>query len=328
MISYCFLKILQFEEREKKLHNEIERLRTHLLKVEESYTNDLITAEDREKNLRNQIAQLEDTNKGQFELIQQLNTAGEQSKQTLATELGTLKYEYSKLENQNKELNHQLQYQLKCSQNLQNVLEQFKREREQHINENLRQYQDALKEQTATVNRLTNENNEIRIRLNENTEALDAAKRLNDQLERKDLTINSLRNDILVKDKQIQQYEENFRDLQSTSGSRVEKQLVKNILLSYFHTPVDKRQEVVPLLGALVGFTQEEYKTAVNALSNNSNQQKAAGWLSNWLGNNPTQQNLQRARTQSETPAYDPNKVIDFRTTKRKVNLYFNLVIY
>ena len=40
----------------------------------------------------------------------------------------------------------------------------------------------------------------------------------------------------------------------------MEKQLVKNILLSYFHTPIDKRQEVVPLLGALVGFTQEEYQ--------------------------------------------------------------------
>ena len=95
--------------------------------MEESYTNDLIMAEDREKSLRNQIAEFEDTNKGQYELIQQLNTMGEQSKQTLATELATLKHEYSKVEIINKNLNNQLQYQMKCSQNLQNVLEQFKR---------------------------------------------------------------------------------------------------------------------------------------------------------------------------------------------------------
>ena len=107
--------------------SEIERLRTHLLKMEETYTNDLIAAEDREKSLRNQIAQLEDSNHAQNELIQQLNTSGEQSKQTLATELGTLKYEHTKLEALNTNLNNQLQYQLKCSQNLQNVLEQFKR---------------------------------------------------------------------------------------------------------------------------------------------------------------------------------------------------------
>jgi seryl-tRNA synthetase len=94
--------------------------------MEESYTIDLIAAEDREKSLRNQIAQLEDLNRGQNELIQQLNTSGEQSKQALATELGTLKYEHAKLEALNTNLNNQLQYQMKCSQNLQNVLEQFK----------------------------------------------------------------------------------------------------------------------------------------------------------------------------------------------------------
>ena len=117
------------------------------------------------------------------------------------------------------------------------------------------------------------------------------------------------------KDKQIQQYEYNLRDLQSTSGSRVEKQLVKNILLSYFHTPLDKRQEVVPLLGALVGFTQDEYRKAIDAQANsNSNSAKGSGWLSGWLGGNPAAGpggGPARTRTQSETPSYDPNKVIN-----------------
>ncbi|CAF0716449.1 unnamed protein product [Adineta steineri] len=309
-------KFLQFAEREQKYINEIERLRTHLLKMEESYTTDLIAAEDREKSLRNQIAQLDDTNRAQNELIQQLNTSGEQSKQALATELGTLKYEYTKLETANTNLNNQLQYQMKCAQNLQNVLEQFKREREQNINEHLRQYQDALREQTSIATRLTTENNEIRNRLDEYNEALSAAHRLNDQIEKKDLLLKTLRNENHEKDKLIHQYEHNLRDLQSTSGSRVEKQLVKNILLSFFHTPVDKRQEVIPLLGALVGFTQEEYKKAIDATStnnSNNNMKGGSGWLTGWLGGNPANggggpANTGRIRTQSETPVYDPNK--------------------
>ncbi len=188
-------------------------------------------------------------------------------------------------------------------------------EREQHLNEHLRQYQDALREQTSIATRLTNENNEIRTRLAEYNEALSAAHRLSDQIEKKDLTINTLRNEIQDKDKRIQQYEHNLRDLQSTSGSRVEKQLVKNILLSYFHTPLDKRQEVIPLLGALVGFTQEEYKKAIDALSNSNGARGGSGWLSGWLGGNPAAvggggaANSGRTRTQSETPVYDPNKV-------------------
>jgi hypothetical protein len=103
---------------------------------------------------------------------------------------------------------------------------------------------------------------------------------------------------------------------------------VKNILLSYFHTPVDKRQEVIPLLGALVGFTQEEYKKAIDALSNNNSNtpRGGSGWLTGWLGGNPAAQgggaNLARTRTQSETPVYNPNKVINKLFFKKK-NLFF-----
>ena len=57
----------------------------------------------------------------------------------------------------------------------------------------------------AIATRLTNENNEIRTRLAEYNEALSAARRLTDQMEKKDLTINTLRNEIHLKDKQIQQ---------------------------------------------------------------------------------------------------------------------------
>ncbi|CAF4597233.1 unnamed protein product, partial [Rotaria magnacalcarata] len=79
-----------------------------------------------------------------------------------------------------------------------------------------------------------------------------------------------------------------------------------------------KRQEVIPLLGALVGFTQDEYKRAIDATStNNSNSPKGgSGWLTGWLGGNVATggggggTNPARARTQSETPVYDPNKVI------------------
>lgn len=139
-----------------------------------------------------------------------------------------------------------------------------------------------------------------------------AAHRLNDQLDKNQLLIETLRNELHERDKQIQQYQFNLRDLQSTSGSRVEKHLVKNILLSYFHTPVDKRQEVVPLLGALVGFTQEEYRKAIDANATGNSPKAASGWLTGWLGGNASASGpnaANRTRTQSETPAYDPNKV-------------------
>ena len=117
----------------------------------------------------------------------------------------------------------------------------------------------------------------------------------------KNLLITQLQLEIDSKTKQIVEYDEN---VQTTNHSRVEKQLVKNILLSYFNTPIDKQQEVVPLLGALVGFTQEEYQKAIHALANNYNNTANTGWLSGWLGTNSSKINLS-----SNTPVYHPDKV-------------------
>jgi len=105
---------------------------------------------------------------------------------------------------------------------------------------------------------------------------------------------------------------------------------VKNILLSYFHTSFDKRQEVIPLLGALVGFTQEEYKKAIDSLStnNSNNARRGSSWLTGWLGKNSGapggRANLGRTRTQSETPVYDPNKVVNKLFFKENLFLFFN----
>lgn len=104
---------------------------------------------------------------------------------------------------------------------------------------------------------------------------------------------------------EITQSNENF---QLANNSRVEKQLVKNILLSYFHTPIDKQQEVVPLLGALVGFTQDEYQKAIDAINSNIN--GTGSWLTGWLGTSSA-----KTKTQLEAPVYHPDKVISKNTS-------------
>lgn len=102
--------------------------------------------------------------------------------------------------------------------------------------------------------------------------------------------INNLQLEIDSKTSQLIEIEKNF---QLTNSSRVEKQLVKNILLSYFNTPSDKQQQVIPILGALVDFTQEDYQKAINAITNNYNNTASSSWLTGWLGVNSTKTNIQ-----------------------------------
>ena len=154
------------------------------------------------------------------------------------------------------------------------------------------QLQNSLHEQISITARLTNENNEI----------LSSIFHLNEAINAKDLLTNQLQIEI-----------ENFQTINNT---RVEKQLVKNILLSYFHTPIDKQQEVIPLISALVGFTQDEYQKAMNAISNNYNNSTSTSWLTGWLGANSP-----KIKTQSDALAYHPDKV----SRKNSVLIFKNL---
>ncbi|CAF4035367.1 unnamed protein product, partial [Rotaria sordida] len=104
------------------------------------------------------------------------------------------------------------------------------------------------------------------------------------------ILINKLQIEIENRNKQILEFNENFQTINDT---RIEKQLVKNILLSYFHTPIDKQQEVIPILSALVGFTQEEYQKVMNAISNNYNNSASTNWLTGWLNTNSSKPRIQ-----------------------------------
>ena len=46
---------------------------------------------------------------------------------------------------------------------------------------------------------------------------------------------------------------------------------------------MDKQLEILPLLGALVGFTPDECQKAISV-----HQQTSNGWFTGWLGSNPS----------------------------------------
>ena len=55
-----FKQIVRCGEKEQRLAKECDRLRGHLVQIEESYTREALEAEDREKQLRNKLAAVEE----------------------------------------------------------------------------------------------------------------------------------------------------------------------------------------------------------------------------------------------------------------------------
>jgi len=56
----CFKQIVRCGEKEQRLVKECDRLRGHLVQIEESYTREALEAEEREKQLRNKLAAMEE----------------------------------------------------------------------------------------------------------------------------------------------------------------------------------------------------------------------------------------------------------------------------
>lgn len=63
LFCFCLFDCLQLQhvrDKEHRLNLELERLRNHLLEIEDSYTREALAAEDRETELRRKVALLDE----------------------------------------------------------------------------------------------------------------------------------------------------------------------------------------------------------------------------------------------------------------------------
>ncbi|CAF1120094.1 unnamed protein product [Rotaria sordida] len=110
--------VLQFEERERKLINEIERLRIQLLKMNQSYTTRLHDSEEQARSLRVRVSRQQDELEERAIVIEQFLADGDRPKKLMSVNLATLTHQYQKLEETNINLTNQLVYEKKLSQGL------------------------------------------------------------------------------------------------------------------------------------------------------------------------------------------------------------------
>lgn len=59
-LKVCSAQVQHLHEKEQRLNQELERLRNHLLEMEDSYTREALAAEDREVKLRKKVLILEE----------------------------------------------------------------------------------------------------------------------------------------------------------------------------------------------------------------------------------------------------------------------------
>jgi hypothetical protein len=71
-------------------------------------------------------------------------------------------------------------------------------------------------------------------------------------------------------------------NLVNNAERKVDKILMRNLFIGHFHTPVNKRHEVLWLMGSILGMKKEEMEQLFN-----EDEGGVAGWMTGWLGREP-----------------------------------------
>ncbi|NXP08776.1 TRIPB protein, partial [Thinocorus orbignyianus] len=272
-------EIQHLREKEQRLNQELERLRSHLLEMEDSYTRETLAAEDREVKLRKKVLVLE-------EKLLSASTAVENASHQASLQVESLQEQLNLVSKQRDETLLQLtisqdqvkQYALSLA-NLQMVLEQFQQEEKAMYSAELEKHQKQTAEWRKKAENLEEKVVSLQENLEEANAALDAASRLTEQLDIKEEQIEELKKEGEIRREMLEDVQNKLMNLMNSTEGKVDKLLMRNLFVGHFHTPKNKRPEVLRLMGSILGIKKEELDQLLS-----EDQRGVTRWVTGWLG--------------------------------------------
>eukprot|EP00075_Anas_platyrhynchos_P026180 XP_027315433.1 thyroid receptor-interacting protein 11 isoform X1 [Anas platyrhynchos] len=272
-------QIQHLREKEQRLNQELERLRNHLLEMEDSYTREVLAAEDREAKLRKKVSVLE-------EKLVSSSTAVENASHQASLQVESLQEQLNLVSKQRDETVLQLtisqdqvkQYALSLA-NLQMVLEQFQQEEKAMYSAELEKHQKQTEEWKKKAENLEEKVVSLQESLGEANAALDAASRLTEQLDVKEEQIEELKKEGEIRKEMLEDVQNKLMNLINSTEGKVDKLLMRNLFVGHFHTPKNKRHEVLRLMGSILGIKKEELDQLLS-----EEQRGVTRWVTGWLG--------------------------------------------
>ncbi|XP_051942917.1 thyroid receptor-interacting protein 11 [Hippocampus zosterae] len=266
-------------DKEQRLNLELERLRNHLLEIEDSYTREALAAEDRETELRRRVALLE-------ERLASSSSAVESASQQASLQVESLQEQLSGVVKQRDDALLQLgtsqeqvkQYAVSLT-NLQMVLEQFQQEEKAMYSAELDKLRKDKEEWRRKAEQLEDRASALQMNLDEANAALDSASRLTDQLDYKEEQIEELKQQVDVRQEMLEEAQKKLMSVLNSTEGKIDKVLMRNLLQGYFHTPRNKRMDVLKLMGSVLGLSRED----VEKMLEEDTARGVSGWVSSWL---------------------------------------------
>ncbi|XP_073339444.1 thyroid receptor-interacting protein 11 [Pagrus major] len=267
-------------DKEQRLNLELERLRNHLLEIEDSYTREALAAEDRETELRRRVAMLDEKLATSSSAVENASQQASMQVESLQEQLnGVVKQRDDALIHLRTSQEQVNQYAVSLS-NLQMVLEQFQQEEKAMYSAELERHKKEKEEWKRKAQRLEDQASALQINLDEANTALDSASRLTDQLDLKEEQLEELKRQVDVRQEMLEEAQRKLMNLLNSTEGKIDKVLMRNLFLGYFHTPKTKRADVLRLMGSVLGLTRED----VDKMLEDDGRHGVTGWVSSWLG--------------------------------------------
>uniref|UniRef100_A0A8B9J846 Thyroid hormone receptor interactor 11 n=1 Tax=Astyanax mexicanus TaxID=7994 RepID=A0A8B9J846_ASTMX len=227
------------KDKEQRQKLELERLRNHLLEIEDSYTREALAAEDRESDLRRRVALLDEKLASSCSAVENASQQASLQVESLQEQLNVVVRQRDEALIQLRAAQEQVnQYAVSLS-NLQMVLEQFQQEEKAMYSAELERHKKEKDDWRRKVETLEDKASALQVTCN--ILSMFAAKHYLHYLQ-----------------EMLDEAQKKLTNLLNSTEGKVDKVLMKNLFLGYFHTPRNKRAEVLRLMGNVLGLEPDE----------------------------------------------------------------------
>ncbi|XP_051870745.1 thyroid receptor-interacting protein 11 isoform X2 [Pristis pectinata] len=272
-------ELQHMRDKEQRLNQELQRLRNHLIEIEESYTKEALAAEDRETELRRKVTFLEEKLASSSCAVESASHQASLQVESLQEQLQTIAKQRDEAVIQLSASQEQVKQYAMSLTNLQMVIEQFQQEEKAMYAIELEKYQKDTAEWKKKALTLEKAVTELEEHLKEANAALDSASRLTEQLDLKEEQMEDLKKQVVAHKDMLEDAQRKLLNLVNNNEGKIDKVLMRNLFVGYFHTPKSKRNEAMRLMGSVLGLKKEEISQLLD-----SEYRGVTGWVTSWLG--------------------------------------------
>ncbi|XP_043659967.1 thyroid receptor-interacting protein 11 isoform X2 [Drosophila teissieri] len=269
------------QEQQASALRDLERLRAHLLEIEDLHTQETVELQRDLDESRSRQAILEQQVSKSSTAYTSASIRANQQAETLQAQHALLQQQRDELlaklgQHEDRELKQQA-----ALTNLQCALEQFQNDKDHDIEMATQRIRREMQTQLDRQGQLQLEMSGLQQQLAEANQGLRAAARLSDQLEAGQQTIAVLRDEVESLKEANGQLEQRLSSSESSQTDKIDKSLIKSLLIGYVVSGhAGDKQQVLRMISSVLDFNaQEADKVGLN--------KQQSSWLGAILGGGP-----------------------------------------